>query len=505
MSSKIHAILTIDIGLTNCKVSLFDLAGRLLGQVGSRYPTINPKPNWSEQRPGDWWKTIKKCNRALAAQPAWASVDILAISLTAHMHGMVAVDQERKPLTNCWTLFDRRAEQDVHDLNIELGERTAYRITGGRLEAYTPAAKIYWLRRNQPELFARTACFLSPKDYLRQMLGGEQVTDPVDAAGTLLYDLRRQCWSNILLEAVGVDARRLPEVRPASMVAGKLGVQAARQLNLKSGIPLLTGAGDDVEALGAGVIRPGQVLEHIGTTGTLIACTDRYVDDEQQAVEIYPHVVPGLYLVGGATNAAGRSLDWLRRVIDSDRKNADLLISGNSGQDEFPSPVFLPFILGERGLLWDGQATGMFLGLRENQSKAELARAVYEGVAFSLREILEAVRGMGLEVDQLVSGSSPKNEAWSRLRANIYGMAIHYPSQTDLTGLGAAMLALLGLGVYPDFASVARTCGSPGSRIDPDPLQAERYNYQWERYLTALRLGKQIFPLFYRSNTALQD
>lgn len=490
------AILTMDIGLTNCKAALWDVRGRMLHQAAQRYPTYNPQLDRSEQRLEDWWRALRKCCRAVKDQAHSQNLEIMAISPTAHMHGLVVLDANHQPLTTCWTLFDRRAQSVVPELVSILGERTAYDITGGRLEAYTPAAKIFWLKHHVPEVFHRAACFLAPKDALRVMLGGELVSDPIDAAGMLLFDLGKGCWSPALLEAVGIQTDLLPEVRLPTELAGRLSLEAARQLDLPAGIPLLTGAGDDIEALGAGIVRPGQALEHIGTTGTLIACTDRYVVDPDQAVEIYPHALQGLYLVGGATNAAGRSLDWVRRLISSGQGDRELPLEYADPPRNSGLPLYLPFILGERGLLWDGRATGIFLGLRESHGRAELARATYEGVAFSLREIIEGVQKLGLEIDQLISGSSPVNRDWTQLRADLYGKALHFPAAGDLTGLGAAVVGLAAVGIYPDLQTAAGQCCALAERIEPVPTHVAHYNHQWEKYQAALHLSRQLFLIF---------
>jgi xylulokinase len=486
-------ILTIDIGLTNCKTSLFDMAGKLLDQEARRYPTVTPKPNWSEQDPQDWWLAIRESVRGLTVQGHFETAQIEAIAVTAHMHGMIAIDSHGRHLTNCWTLFDRRSNLEAREIGDILGDKTTYDLTGARLESYTPAAKILWLKKHHPALFNEAVSFVSPKDMVRILLGGDPFTDPIDAAGTLLFDIRKGIWSAEILDAVGLPLTKLPEVRPSSANGGRLSPDAAKQLGLKAGIPLIVGAGDDIEALGAGVIHPGQTLEHIGTTGTMITCLGSPIFDDNQVVELYPHGFPKRYLLGGATNAAGRSLDWARRIIGN--IDQDTLQLAHPREDRLVEPpLYLPFISGERGLLWDDRATGAFLGLREIHTPSDLAFAVYQGVAFSMKEFLVANQRLGAEIDKIISGTPPIHAVWSQLRADVYGIPIHFPDTSYPTGLGVALLALQNLKVFPDLAQAVNKCCHLAQRVDPHPEMPSVFEERFEKYCAAIQTCKPLFP-----------
>jgi xylulokinase len=487
-------ILTIDIGLTNCKVSLFDFHGKLNRQATQRYPTITVKTDWSEQDPGDWWQAIKTSVRDLSNRPGVNVSEIDVIAVTAHMHGMIAVDGEGRPLTHCWTLFDRRAVSEAQEIAQKIGERTAYDLTGGRLEAYTPAAKILWLKNHHPEIFKRTAFFLSPKDVVRVLLGGELATDPIDAVGMLLYDIKSQVWAQEILDAIGLPPEKLPEVRASSSSGGFLSSEAAKELGLKEGVPLIVGAGDDIEALGAGVIHPSQTLEHIGTTGTMITCLDHLIFDEDQAVEVYPHGLPNRYLLGGATNAAGRSLDWAMSLFSFEEAGEEFLPIQHPPRAGTPDPpIYLPFISGERGLLWESHATGGFLGLREGHTPVDLALGVYQGVAFSMKEFLVAAERLGARPNSILSGTPSKPRDWSQLRADIYGLPISFLETPYPTGLGAAMLAYEYLNVFSSLAEAAERCCHVSEQVHPDPEWREHFDKKFETYETTVQTCKALF------------
>ena len=487
-------VLTLDVGLTNCKASLFDVEGALVAQQSRAYPTSTPRPNRSEQDPADWWSALASATRELLAMPTCAGRELLAVSVTAHMHGLVALDKDLRALTPCFTLFDRRADDEASEIQRRLSPGEAYKRTGGRLEGYTPAAKIAWLRRHEPEVFSATRLFVAPKDALRIMLGGEPVTDPIDAAGALLYNLHDRGWDDVLAEAVGIDTGQLPPVQEPWTDAGVLSADAAAAFGLSTGLPLVTGAGDDVEVLGAGVVEPRQALEHIGTTGTILVCTERPAYDPNGVVEVYPHPVSGLYLAGGATNAAGRSLKWAAELLSgAGGPGGQLALTYPPRADDPEPPTYLPLIKGERGLLWCSNATGAFTGLREEHGPADLALAVYEGVALSLKEIVAAVAALGERPQAIVSGTPLDDSPWSRLRGDCYGLPLHGLQADDLTGLGAAMLALVNRGVFASLTEAVERCATPASTVTPDPARAAHYDQKLEAYLSVVQALRPTF------------
>jgi sugar (pentulose or hexulose) kinase len=230
--SKTAAVLVIDLGLTNCKVSVFDAAGQMLALESQRYPTYTPQAGWSEQRMEDWWTALHGTVHALHSRSALDAVDLQAIIVTAHMHALVALDRDLQPLLPCLTLFDQRAQAQAASLR----SPDLFARTGARLEPYTPAAKIAWLKQQQPDLFRQVKYFVAPKDAIRIMLGGDPVTDPIDAAGTLLYNLGQRAWDRDLLEAIGVDPAQMPDISAPSAPAGRLSDSAATALGLTAGI-----------------------------------------------------------------------------------------------------------------------------------------------------------------------------------------------------------------------------------------------------------------------------
>lgn len=487
-------ILTIDVGTTNCKTCLFDTEGQLLNRASSNYPTTNYKWGGSEQDPLDWWKSIVSCVQNLLTSKVSALYEIIEISITGHMHGMVALDNQDQPLTKCWTLLDHRSKKEAIEINEQIGAKIIYEKTGARVEAYTPMAKILWLKRNQPEIFTRAKTFVSVKDYVRVLLGGELVTDPIDAAGMLFYNLSDSAWDNDLIQVIGLRKNQIPEIRQPWSNGGKISQQAASQLGLQAGIPLIVGSGDDVEALGAGLVQGGQALEHIGTTGSMLICTKKVILDPNQRLEIYPHVLPDTYLIGSSTNAAGYSLDWTKQLFElSKQSDGEILPLRYPSLINIILPFYLPFIKGERGVLWNEYASGAFLGLRSFHQKEDIFFAVYEGIAFSLKEILRAMENIGICATEVINGDSLLQHNWAAMRSDIYGLPLSCLTTPEPTGLGAAILALINSGIFSEFEHAVESCCKVQERILPNQENLYYYNH---RYITYREIIDNLSPVF---------
>lgn len=482
MTAPRDVVLILDLGLTNCKASLLDLAAAPVAHRSVRYPTHTPQIGRSEQHPDEWLAALYTAVAELEIAAIQPRVQVVAVAVTAHMHAVVPIDAAGNALATCWTLFDQRAADQAVQINRGLD---AYAITGARLEPYTPAAKMLWARQHAPAIFSAAHAFVAPKDFLRIHLGGDLCTDPIDAAGMLLVDLETGAWSENLLAAAG--APRVPEIRPASAPAGTLRADVAARLGLPAGIPIYVGAGDDIEALGAGLREPGDTLEHLGTTGTLITCTASPLRDPAQMLEAYPHAIPGRYLVGGATNAAGLSLDWATRWLANHDASAAGRLPLSLDALRADSPYYLPWIRGERSVIWRPQATGAYLGLRETHTAAALAIGIYEGVAYSVHQILDGILALGrqqqLTIPSVTSGTSLADRPWATLRASIYNRPLQSLQSGDLTALGCAIMTLVGMGVFTDPASAAAQLSRPAEHVEPDPHLQDQLRGRFERWL----------------------
>jgi xylulokinase len=501
MSQSGEYILTIDVGTTNCKCVVFASGGTIVGQGQASYPEQYPQPGWVEQKPGDWWSaTVASVHQALST-PEVDRHGILAIGVTGQMHGILAIDDGGRALTPCLTLRDGRATAEENEIVDSLGLEGVYRITGARLAPSLPLAKIDWIRKNHPHLYRRTRAFLPTKDYIRYLLTGDIATEVVDAAGMLLYDVHDRRWSAEMAQAAGISIEKLPPLRSPWEIAGKLGERAAEQLGLVAGTPVVVGAGDDIEFLGFGIVESGMSLEHIGTTGSIMTCVDRPVEDPAIAVELYPHIDPSLWLVGGSVNTAGGAIDWALRVFyGKEPCNLDTILG--CGENLLPSLdnplIFLPHLAGERCPIWDPAAKGGWFGLTLAHEGADLLRAVLEGVTFSLRHVLEKIEEMAVPVSSIAVRKPDQDPAWLALRASIYGKPLRVVANPEPTALGTMILAGIGIGLFADMAQGVEATRGPEYSIDPDEETFAVYEKLYALYRDVSSISHPLFSRFFQ-------
>jgi len=463
-----RGILVLDLGLSAVKATLFSLDGRRLATAQRSITTRSPHPGWYVQDPEEWWVRAVEAARCVRSA---ANLDAIeGVAVTGHMHAPVLVDLVGRPLADCPVIWDRRPEAEWAELGRAFDVPAHHVRTGGRVGPQAVPAKLRWLSRHTPEVLTRAHVLLAPKDFLRLRLTGEACTDPTDAAGLLLLDLRQGAWALDLAEAAGLRPELLPRIVPSASIAGTLTRDAARALGVEVETPVVAGAGDDVEVLGLGAIRPGDVYEHLGSTGTLSVVTDQLALDSRARVETVPHPYPGHWLVGGSTNAACAALDHIRRLVghrdDDDSWDDALNLSLDSADRR---PFFLPYLAGERAPLWDDSLRGAFVGLQLTTDRNDLLASVLEGIAFSLRDISEVLGELNLAQRRVyASGGGATIRGWARLRASVYGLPILTPREGDSTTRGAFLLAAVGLSVFTTLDDALRAAPIAAEVSEPD-------------------------------------
>ena len=469
-------LLTLDLGTSVLKAALWT-DGKPVAERAATLP-LRTAGTIAEQDPNTWWRLAVKLIRELAPE----QVD--GIGVTAQMHAIVPVDAEGHALTPIPIVLDRRAQAEVDELTLALGWRAIHEITGGRLDVTCVLPKLRHLTRSAERAAWRDATWLlPPKDFLRFQLTGVAATDPIDAAGTLLWNINTKVWDQSLIELAGISASQLPPVQPTLSIAGKLTDQAAQALGLTSGIPIVTGGGDDIETLGAGVLAPGDFFEHCGTTGSLYLATDQFILDPSGEVETYPDIVPGRWIMGASTTTAGAALAWARRVLALDEDGAPK--NGLPQLGAAPGDVlFLPFLAGERGPWWNAALTGSWLGMRPEHTAADLYRAAVEGVFFSLHSLQASLQTHAPTSDGMVHTSGPLglDISGAQARADIYGRDVRRRGTLpQSTAFAAAIITEATLTNTDPFALADQrletvwTC-SPGPNQAAWAEGAERYH-----------------------------
>jgi xylulokinase len=464
-------VLAIDVGLTNCKAVLFDLDGRIVSRMAVPYETRRPTPDRVEQDPDAWWEAAIVAVRCVMAPETRRSRRVLAMGVTAHMHALACVDAKLRPLGPALILGDRRATGEADEITRDVGEEVVYRITGTVMDPSMPAAKIRWLWRNERERWSETAWFLGCKDLLRARLTGEVATEPVDACATSLYDLGRAGWSETIAEAARVPMRTLPSIcRPESMAGGLLPAAAA-QLGLPNGTPVIIGAGDDIEVLGNGLLDAGQSLEHLGTTGSILAVAASATPDPSRALELYPHTIDGLWVIGGSMTAAGAALDWAARALGyrSVKEAARCLAAWPAPPH---APVFLPNLEGSRSPRREPFARGAWLGMRPDTTRADLMLAAFEGVAQGIQAILARTEELvGATGPITVSAGESADPGWLQVRADVYGRPLAVLETSEPTAMGLLTLATAALQVDPSPAAAVRRIVRIAKIVEPRPAE----------------------------------
>jgi xylulokinase len=486
-TSDIHypLVLAHDLGTTGNKATLFDASGTAVATAFGSYETAYPQPNWAEQDAHDWWRTVRESTRELLESTGTAPGDIAVVSFSGMMNGMLPVDGKGAPLRPAIIWADLRATAEADSLAERCGFEEVYRRTGHRPGASYTAAKLLWLQRHQPELYTRTHQVLQAKDYAAYKLSGVFATDFSDASSTNLFDLERRDWAVDMIEAVGLDRDKLPPALPSSTVIGQVTPEAADATGLLAGTPVVIGGGDGACAtVGAGSVRPGDAYNYIGSSSWIAVTAERPLNDPQMRTFTFAHLDPALYFPTGTMQCAGGSFDWLERLLrggaetklyDEMGKAAAAVAPGAGGL------LFLPYLIGERSPHWNPQARGVFAGLTMAHGRAEMARAVLEGVALNLRMILDAfqAQGAGIEAMRLIGGGA-RSELWRQILADVYGLPILRPALlAEATSLGAAIAGGVGVGLFDGF-SVAQEI----VRVE----EGEQPTWPWSRYLKSWQL-----------------
>lgn len=453
-------VLAVDVGLTQVKVGIFDTFGECLALSRAAYPTFCDKTGRSEQNPDDWWQAIVACSVNLRALAGSAMDRLAGLTVTGHMHTLVLCDAQGAPLCPARTLADRSSDGSLESARSCFSQAEFQQMSGTLPDPSLPLLKCHSLRRQLPGLLQQSRYFLSCKDYLRMRLCGGYATDSLDACAFGAFDPAKGCWSEPLLEWAGLKLEQMPALQQATSEAGRLKPQPARELGIQEGLPVFTGAGDDVEVLGFGLFQPGLAVEHFGTTGSVLLATAVPHTDALGGLETYPHLLPKQWLCGGSINHAASALSWVDRVLRED--SGDYMSHGTGGcLDAEALPVFVPHLTGSRSPRWNAAARGQWEGLSLSHQARDLRFAARMGVAAALAAILSAMRSSQLAPREIRVSRPASMDAeemtWLKQRAAFYRLPIAVVDQDEPTALGAALLALVGLGVYPTVAAAVQT------------------------------------------------
>ncbi len=490
----VNYLIGIDLGTSGTKTVLFDQNGAAIASAAVEYPLYQPKNGWAEQEPSDWWQAAAATVRRVIDESGVAPEAIKGVGLSGQMHGLVMLDEAGEPLRRSIIWCDGRTSQECEEITALVGRQRLIEITANPALTGFTASKILWVRRHEPKLYAKCRHILLPKDYIRYQLTGEFATEVSDASGMNLLDVPNRCWSGEILEKLEIDGALLAKMYESCEVTGQITPRAAALTGLAAGTPVVGGAGDNAAAaVGTGVVERGRAFTTIGTSGVVFAHSDRVTIDPQGRVHTFCSAVPGAWTVMSCTLAAGLSLKWLRdQFFTEEMKTAEgmgvdpyFLMDQQAGRVPIGANrlIFLPYLMGERSPLLDENSRGVFFGLSAIHTKYDLLRAVMEGVTYSQRQCLDVLRGMGVvSTEMLACGGGGSSPLWRQMLADVYGCPVKTVVSKEGPALGAAILAGVGAGLYPNVQEACRGMIQTNPAQQPDAQASEQYERFYQVY-----------------------
>jgi xylulokinase len=486
-------VLGIDVGTGGSRALVIGDDGSLLASATADHQAFtSQRPAWAEQDPADWWSACQRAIRSVLSEGGVNPQQINCIGLTGQMHGTVLLDQDGRVLRPAIIWCDQRGEEQCAWVENHIGAERLLSLTCNPALPNFTLIKLLWIREHEPDVWDRVRHVLLPKDYVRFCLSGAHATDVADASGTLLLDVARRCWSQDLLRQVNMDLALLPRVFESTEICGHVTGQAAQLTGLQAGTPIVAGAGDQAAgAVGMGVTRPGRVSITIGTSGVVFAATQGPALDPQGRLHTFCHAVPGRWHVMGVTQAAGLSLRWLRSLLGYDWTYERMTEEAAVAPPGADGLLWAPYLMGERTPHLDPNIRGGLVGLSASHTRAHIIRAVMEGVAFSLRDSLSILAELNLPLEKIrLGGGGARSPLWRQIQADVYNHDVEILASEEGAALGAAILAGVGAGIWPDVDEacdrVIRSKESIARRPEIVLLMDQRYG-EYRRLYPALR------------------
>ncbi len=491
--------LGIDIGTGGTRALLIDAAGCEVAAVTAPHEEMRMEhPLWAEQRPENWVEAAAVAIRAALAKSGVRGERISAVGVSGQMHGLVILDSANAVIRPSLIWCDQRSQPQVDHINQKLGAGTILKAIANPVLTGFTLPKLLWVRDNEPHHFDRVRRLLLPKDYVRYWLTGEFATEVSDASGTALLDVVNRRWSFEMVDGLGLDREILPALYESSDITGTISAAAAELTGLARGTPVVGGAGDQAAgAVGNGIVEPGIASCTLGTSGVVFAHTDTPAWDPEGRVHTFCHAVRDKWHVMGVTQGAGLSLQWFRNQLAPGSSYDELMDEAASAPAGSQGLFWLPYLMGERTPHLDARARGGWIGLTAKHKRAELIRAVVEGVSYSQKDCLEIIEKLGVEVSVVrASGGGARSPFWRQILADVLDRPVARLTTQEGSAYGAALLAMVGAG---EFATVPEACAATireADRLLPRPAESAIYGSGYQTYRD---LYPALQPLIWRS------
>lgn len=488
--------LGLDVGTGGSRALLVDATARVMHAFTAPHREMHmEKPLWAEQDPDNWWSACQAAIRGVLLEAGVDGSAVEGVGLTGQMHGLVLLDEKHEVIRPALIWCDQRSQKQVDSVNAKIGPETILKSIANPVLTGFTLPKLLWIQDNEPESYGKIKKILLPKDYTRFKLTGEFATDVSDASGTALFDVAKRKWSDTMVSELGLDRSILPAAFESSEVTGQVSVEMAHATGLSPGTPVIAGAGDQAaSAIGNGIVEPGTVSCTVGTSGVVFAYLQKPEFDPQGRVHTFCHAVPNVWHVMGVTQGAGLSLQWFRNRFASEAGYDDLTAEATLSPVGADGLFWLPYLMGERTPHLDANARAAWVGLTAKHTRADLTRAVLEGVCYSLKDGLEIISELGANPSLVrLSGGGAKSPFWHQIFADIFNQKVVTLATQEGSAYGAALLAMVGTGEYSSAAEVCRVAIKEVDTRTPQPKSAELYR---DRYAIYRSLYPALKPVF---------
>ena len=480
----------IDLGTSSVKLMLVDDEGKIKNTVSKEYPVFYPQSGWSEQSADDWWRAI--CDAIPELLKGFNGQAVKGIGVAGQMHGLVVVDENDNVIRPVILWNDGRSDKDTKYLNEALGKEKLFEYTGNIAFAGFTAPKLLWLRENEPENFAKISKIMLPKDYINYFLTGTYCTDYSDAAGMLLLDVKNKCWSGKMLNICGISEAQLPKLYESFEAVGTIKEKLAEKFGISKNTVVVAGAGDNAAAaIGTATVGEGKCNISLGTSGTVFVSSNRFSGDATQAIHSFCHADGGYHLMGCILSAAACNKWFCDEILNTKDYKAEEQAVDRLGKNEI---FFLPYLMGERSPINDVNATGTFIGLRLSTSRADMYQAVLEGVAFAIKDNLEIIKQLGIDVkESCLCGGGAKSKLWREILANVLDIELNIPVTEQGPGYGSAILAMVGTRRFESVKGATDKFFEVKETVIPDRELTALYSDRYEKYRKIYPAVKKLY------------
>ena len=486
-------VLGVDLGTSAVKVTAVDKSGNIVAQSRQAYPISNPQAGYSEQNPEDWVQKTTLAIQNLASVEHLDLSKVEGISYSGQMHGLVLLDEDNKVLRPAILWNDTRTTKQCAEITEKVGSKFLDITRNKPLEGFT-LPKILWVKENEPEIFAKARTFVLPKDYVRYRMTGILNMEYSDAAGTVWFDVMKKQWSQEIADDLDLPISLCPPVVESSAVVGNISVVYSAISGLSTTTKVIAGAADNAAgALGSGILAKDKLLSSIGTSGVMLSYEEDGDNDFAGRLHFFNHAIPNAYYAMGVTLAAGYSLSWFKNTFAKDQDFNEFVQAAALSPIGSKGLMFTPYIVGERTPYADSKIRGSFMGIDSRQELHDFTRAVIEGITYSFRDILDIYKKENKNFHTVVAtGGGAKSALWMQIQADVFNADVVSLANEQGPGLGAAMLAAVGIGWFDNLQDCAKVFVKYGKTYHPHANNVAKYEKLYQTYRKIYPATKEI-------------